>query len=145
MKKDFGNTVRTHKDKLLCEYVVDPAGRIKTAYFERNVRSPLLNVVYQTANKRIVAITGVFIDPIMAQQGWVLLRDLYEAEGRLVDYDTYLLFREGLRGRDISGEDIGDEYLPDALLDRRRNYRAEQKRAQQLPPPQRASADKKAK
>ncbi len=131
------NEVRTVSDPLLREYVVMPSGQIKTVYYERNVSSPLIRVEFARAeNGRVVGVAAVSISAKMP--GWSLLRDLYEAEGRLVDYETFLLYQEQTRKRGLTAA-IGDAYLPDEVLRRRAVWHEEQSRLD-LPAPQRAQA-----
>lgn len=131
---NFSGEIRMISDQLFREYLVMPSGQIKTAYWERNVASPLLHVEFQRHQGRVVRVLSVRLSSSLGE-GWSLLRDLYEAEGRSVDYETFLLYQEQARKRGIETP-IDDAYLPDEVLRRRASWFIEQRRLE-LPPPQR--------
>ena len=118
-------------------YVVSPAGVVKTIYLERNISSPLISSTPELRQGRIVALHDVRINHIYAAQGWSMLADLYAAEKRQTDYETYLLWQENLRSNPFT-PDLPTEYLPDEVLRRRQEFSKEQAAKAALPPPQRS-------
>lgn len=63
-----------------------------------------------------------------------MLRDLYESEGRMVDWETYVSWHNKVQ-KTGSSMQIEDKYLPDEVL-RRRAFREEEIRFE-MPLPQR--------
>lgn len=134
-KHEFGDSIRLvdGRDDLFREYVVMPSGQIKTCYYQRNVSSGLLHLE-MAGSGRVSAIEDVRVAKQFAAQGFVLLRDLYEQEGRMQDYEAFLIYQSQARKRNISIP-IDDAYLPDEVLRRRATWVEEQKKLD-LPPPQ---------
>lgn len=138
----FGNQIRMNDEKPFYDFVVTPEGRIKTCYFERNLACALLHVEYvrDQGTGRIIGISRVTVPHAMAVQGFVLLRDLYEQEERMEDWESFLLYQVQARKRHIT-VDIADEYLPDEVLRRRREW-VEVEKKLELPEPKRKRAGK---
>lgn len=140
-KHVFGPGIRMHNDPLLMDWVVTPAGYIRTVYYERNVSPALLHIERaQQEMGRVGAIEDVNVPAALRRAGYVLLRDLYEAEGRLDDWESFQLYQRQCRKHHIT-EEIGDEYLPDEVLRRRKEHQALAGKPQ-LPPPSRKKAKK---
>lgn len=128
---------------LLVEYVVTPSGQIKSCYYERNVQPALLHMQWIKAKDghRIIGVSKISVPERDAKDGYVLLRDLYEAEGRMQDFEAFKLYKVQAVKRHVT-VDIDDAYMPDEVLRRRRDY-VKQQRTLELPPPQ-PRAEKKA-
>lgn len=138
---EFGNDIRMIGDQLFREYVVTPAGIIKTCYFERNVACALLHIEKEMVNGRCARILDVRVSKKYAGQGYVLLRDLYAAEEREQDYKAFLLYQDQAKKREIP-DPIDDAYLPEEVLRRRTSYVVEQRKLD-LPKPQGPRKSKK--
>lgn len=111
------------------------AGRIKTARVCSTVTSPMVKVSTGSDGN-----TYASLDPEYERMGYKFLRDMYEAEDRLDDYDEFVSFREFVRAnhddvaRSLTKEQKRDpepgfpnELLPKALLDLFYNKRSEKK------------------
>lgn len=133
--------LRTLVSPLLQFFLVMPDGHIKRALFERNLDCPLLRVEWvKDEGGRKVALDSVDVAISLRRQGWLPLEEVYAAEDRLEDFASYVQWSD--HANDVPGSDlIGDEYLPDEVLRRRRDFKREQKKVK-LAPPKRAKAAK---
>ncbi len=120
--------LRNLTSPLLQFFVVMPDGHIKRCLFERNLDCPLLTVEWQRdASGRKVALLSVDVKPSLRRQGWIGLEDLYIAEDRAEDFTSYVQWSD--HANDVPGADaLGEEYLPDEVLRRRRDFKKEQRK-----------------
>lgn len=115
-------------------WAVSPMGIVKPIYFTMGVTPWLLDIKWIRRGNRIIGIQRVTLKADALDKGWRLLEELYKAEDRLADYQTFLRHREQIVSRGVRTE-IPDEYLPQALLDFRTRIKAEAGIAD-LPAPQ---------
>ena len=114
--KDSGMRVSSamgERADLLVEYVVTPSGQIKSCYYERNVQPALLHLEPLKAGDghRIIGISRITVSPRYAKEGYVLLRDLYEAEGSMENFAAFCMYkREAPKRGTTTPSD--DAYLP---------------------------------
>lgn len=127
---------------LLRFHVVSPDGRIKTVLFERNLRSPILTVEWGGEDEhRPTELVSVEVRKSLRREGWAALEDLYRAEDRLEDFESYRKWE--IHASTVPGvPPISEEYLPDEVLRRRAEYRSKQI-AISLPPPKRRKKEPK--
>lgn len=116
-----------HKAKLPEALAVDPKGNIRTLRYHANIADGLLDVeliMHPTMRGRCVGIGEVRLKPGARREGWSMLRDLYEAEGRMKDWESYLYWKNKV---DATGsrQEIDPRLLPDEVI-RRRSFREEE-------------------
>lgn len=134
MKSIKFNQLRTIHDGLTPVYVATESGRIKTVYVAQNVRSPAITGQEIRVNGRVTELHGIRISAQYAELGWSLLEDLYQSEDRMVDWSSFVEYMRQCKSRNLPP--IGDEYLPDEVLRRRREHPILSTTID-LPPPQR--------
>lgn len=129
-------------------WVMAPGGRIKPIYCTVGVEPWQLTFEWipdQTNPERMVGLRSVAITPAAHRAGWRLLRDLYEQEGRLDDWETFqtrlCTLKDGY-GSDSKSE-YSDDYLPDYVILARQSKGTG--RVEELPPPQRQKIAKRSK
>ena len=117
-------------------WAVSPMGVIKPLYVTVGVTPPMLDIVWMRKGTRIIGIETVAMKHAYRSKGWRILQELYMAEDRQTDWETFLEHRKQIIERGVRTE-IGDEYLPQALLDFRERI-ASRKGKAELPLPQAA-------
>jgi hypothetical protein len=102
------------------------AGRIKHVRFGPCTASPLLEVEWITKDNRRIGCKGLRLVAEERAKGTVFLRDLYEAEGRLADYEKYVA-REAtiMRGGIVEVLSEHDSRLPAKVVEWRRGVGAQ--------------------
>ncbi len=97
MRDALSDPPRTH--------IVDPDGRVHTAFVANNISHPLLDA---TGNVR----------EHLADRGYVLLADLYRAEGPLGGYAVFCDMEAAARaGKQVAP--LSDAWLPPSVVRRR--------------------------
>lgn len=132
--------LRTLSSPLLQFFVVMPNGHIKRCLYERNLNCGQLYVKWQVDDLgRKIALLHVEVDPAYAKSGWVALEDLYRAEDRLEDFAEYVKWSD--HANSVPGTDqIPDEYLPDEVLRRRKDYVKAQRKVELKAPKRKRAA-----
>ena len=103
-------------------YACDAKGNVRTLYYGHNsVCSSLLQMERMESGGRTVSIGLVELTPRARRDGWSSMRDLYEAEDRLEDWDQFLKYHIEARDSIEAGvEQLEDKYLPDEVFVRRK-------------------------
>lgn len=127
--------LRTLESPLLQYFVVMPSGHIKRCIFERNITCPYLVIRwdYDKQTNRPIGLKHVSIDPVWEGLGWSSLEDLYRREDRLEDFAEFVKWSD--HANSVGGVDpIPNEYLPDEVLRRQREWPKLRKRIELKPP-----------
>lgn len=101
------------------------AGRIKHVRFGPCTASPLLEIEWVVKDNRRIGCKGLRLTAEERARGTVFLRDVYEAEGRLADYEKYVA-REAaiMRGATVPALDELDPRLPAKVTEWRKGVGA---------------------
>ena len=116
------------KDDLLVAYVVvgdgDTAGSIKTVRFHKNVSAQVLRCDWATNGSDSDVLVAVNVRLDLADRGWALLRDLYDAEDNAAGYDIWLSYQEACKKQQVEpGQQFPEHLLPKSVVDLRRGRR----------------------
>lgn len=97
------------------------AGRIKAVRFGPNIGSPLLVVEKAERGGRMTGVRGLHLTAAEMAKGSMFLRDMYEAEGRLADYERYVARERAIaNGMQVDPLSEFDPRLPAAVVKWRR-------------------------
>jgi hypothetical protein len=114
---------------------VDDKGRIRTLAYSLNGKSSKLIGTPVINNKRLVGWRDIELSRDARAKGWVLLDDLYKAEGRMQDCETvYEIYRRNRTRKSGKAIEVDEAYLPEALMAIR--ARGGIDNGPKLPPPQ---------
>jgi len=105
-------------------HVVNPSGCIKAVQVSNTIDTPILDRTFQTDSEGGVHLKSVRVAQAFEQRGWVLLEDLFKADGpdgpeRFADFLAYQTYAAKCESLGLAANPYPGDQLPDEVHARR--------------------------